>query len=91
MESRWSVRELHHQIERKAFERTELAALQAPVSKGLKFSVALSAVQKERDALANELAQAKRDRVAAAELAEAKLESKDVVRTCVLPTTRRKT
>ncbi|MBK6999931.1 MAG: DUF1016 family protein [Rhodoferax sp.] len=25
----WSVRELHHQIERKAFERTELAALQA--------------------------------------------------------------
>jgi predicted nuclease of restriction endonuclease-like (RecB) superfamily len=26
----WSVRELHHQIERKAFERTELAALQAP-------------------------------------------------------------
>ena len=28
----WSVRELHHQIERKAFERTELAALQAPTS-----------------------------------------------------------
>lgn len=26
---RWSVRELTHQIERKAFERTELAALQA--------------------------------------------------------------
>ena len=26
----WSVRELHHQIERKAFERTELASLQAP-------------------------------------------------------------
>jgi len=26
----WSVRELTHQIERKAFERTELAALQAP-------------------------------------------------------------
>ncbi len=26
----WSVRELQHQIERKAFERTELAALQAP-------------------------------------------------------------
>lgn len=25
----WSVRELHHQIERKAFERTEIAALQA--------------------------------------------------------------
>ena len=32
VESRWSVRELHHQIERKAFERTELAALQAPTS-----------------------------------------------------------
>ena len=30
VESRWSVRELHHQIERKAFERTELASLQAP-------------------------------------------------------------
>ena len=28
----WSVRELRHQIERKAFERTELAALQAPPS-----------------------------------------------------------
>lgn len=28
----WSVRELRHQIERKAFERTELAALQAPAS-----------------------------------------------------------
>ena len=30
VESRWSVRELHQQIERKAFERTELAALQTP-------------------------------------------------------------
>ena len=30
MESHWSVRELHHQIERKAFERTELASLQTP-------------------------------------------------------------
>ena len=29
VESQWSVRELHHQIERKAFERTELATLQA--------------------------------------------------------------
>jgi len=28
----WSVRELRHQIERKAFERAELAALQAPTS-----------------------------------------------------------
>lgn len=32
VESRWSVRELHQQIERKAFERTELAALQTPTS-----------------------------------------------------------
>ena len=30
IESHWSVRELHQQIERKAFERTELATLQAP-------------------------------------------------------------
>ena len=30
VESCGSVRELHHQIERKAFERTELASLQAP-------------------------------------------------------------
>lgn len=30
-QDRWSVRELTHQIERKAFERTELAALQAPL------------------------------------------------------------
>ena len=30
VESRWSVRELHRQIERKAFERTELTTLQAP-------------------------------------------------------------
>ena len=29
VESRWSVRELHQQIERKAFERTELATLHA--------------------------------------------------------------
>jgi hypothetical protein len=36
---------------------------------------ALSDVQKERDALANELAQAKRDKLAATELAEAKLAS----------------
>ena len=28
VESLWSVRELHHQIERKAFHRTELAAFQ---------------------------------------------------------------
>jgi hypothetical protein len=34
---------------------------------------ALSAVQKERDALANELDQAKREKLAASELAEAKL------------------
>lgn len=29
-EQRWSVRELHQQIERKAFERTEIASAQAP-------------------------------------------------------------
>jgi hypothetical protein len=45
----------------------------AEVARKLAITEALSAVQKERDALANELQQAKRDRVAAAELAEAKL------------------
>jgi hypothetical protein len=44
----------------------------AEVARKLAVTEALSDVQKERDALANELAQAKRDRVAAAELAEAK-------------------
>ena len=43
------------------------------VARKLAVTEALSAVQKERDALANELEQAKRDRLAAAELAEAKL------------------
>jgi hypothetical protein len=45
----------------------------AEVARKLAVTEALSAVQKERDALANELQQAKRDSVAAAELAEAKL------------------
>ena len=45
----------------------------AEVARKLAITEALSAVQKERDALANELEQAKRDRIAAAELAEAKL------------------
>jgi hypothetical protein len=45
----------------------------AEVARKLAITEALGAVQKERDALANELQQAKRDRVAAAELAEAKL------------------
>jgi hypothetical protein len=45
----------------------------AEVARKLAVTEALSAVQKERDALANELEQAKRDRLAAAELAEAKL------------------
>ena len=45
----------------------------AEVARKLAITEALSAVQKERDALANELQQAKRDRIAAAELAEAKL------------------
>jgi len=57
---------------------SEIQALKAKLDAGevarkLAVTEALSAVQKERDALANELAQAKRDRVAAAELAEAKL------------------
>ena len=43
------------------------------VARKLAVTEALSAVQKERDALANELEQAKRDKLAASELAEAKL------------------
>ena len=43
------------------------------VARMLAVTEALSAVQKERNALANELEQAKRDKLAAAELAEAKL------------------
>ena len=43
------------------------------VARKLAVTEALGAVQKERDALANELEQARRDRLAAAELAEAKL------------------
>jgi len=39
----WSVRELHHQIERKAFERTELAALQTAVPVQAEVIVAQSA------------------------------------------------
>jgi hypothetical protein len=45
----------------------------AEVARKLAVTEALRAVQKERDALANELQQAKRDQLAAAELAEAKL------------------
>jgi hypothetical protein len=57
---------------------TEIQALKAKLDAGevarkLAVTEALSTVQKERDALANELQQAKRDRVTAAELAEAKL------------------
>ena len=59
---------------------SEIQALKAKLDTGevarkLAFSEALSDVQKERDALANELAQAKRDKLAATELAEAKLAS----------------
>ena len=43
------------------------------VARKLAVTEALSAVQKERDALANELEQARRDKHAASELAEAKL------------------
>ena len=45
----------------------------AEVARKLAVTEALSAVQKERDAMANELDQAKREKLAAAELAEAKL------------------
>ena len=59
---------------------SEIQALKAKLDAGevarkLAVTEALSAVQKERDTLANELAQAKRDRQAASELAEAKLMS----------------
>ena len=47
----------------------------AEVARKLAVTEALNDVQKERDALANELAQAKRDKLAATELAEAKLAS----------------
>jgi hypothetical protein len=63
-----------------AAKDSEIQALKAKLDAGevarkLAVTEALSAVQKERDALANELAQAKRDRQAASELAEAKLMS----------------
>jgi len=59
---------------------SEIQALKAKLDAGevarkLAVAEALSDVQKERDALANELAQAKRDKLAATELAEAKLAS----------------
>ena len=59
---------------------SEIQALKAKIDAGelarkLAVTEALSDVQKERDALANELAQAKRDKLAATELAEAKLAS----------------
>ena len=59
---------------------SEIQALKAKLDAGevarkLAVTEALSNVQKERDALANELAQAKRDKLAATELAEAKLAS----------------
>ena len=59
---------------------SEIQALKAKLDAGevarkLAVTEALSDVQKERDALANDLAQAKRDKLAATELAEAKLAS----------------
>jgi len=67
--------EMHKSAVAKDSEIQELKARldAAEVARKLAVTEALSAVQKERDALANELQQAKRDRVAAAELAEAKL------------------
>ncbi len=59
---------------------SEIQALKAKLDAGelarkLAVTEALSEAQKERNALANELAQAKRDKLAATELAEAKLAS----------------
>ena len=59
---------------------SEIQALKAKLDAGelarkLAATEALSDVQKERDALANELAQARHDKLAATELAEAKLGS----------------
>ena len=48
---------------------------ESDLARKLAVAEALSDVQKERDALANELAQAKRDKLAATELAAAKLAS----------------
>ena len=63
-----------------ASKDAEILALKAKldavgVEKQLAVNEALSDVQKQRDALANELAQAKRDKEAAAALLEAKLQS----------------
>ncbi len=63
-----------------ASKDAEIVALRAKldavgVEKQLAVSEALSEVQKQRDALANELAQAKRDKEAAAALLEAKLQN----------------
>ena len=63
-----------------AAKDSEIQALKAKLDAGelarkLAVTEALSEAQKERNALANELAQAKRDKLAATELAEAKLAS----------------
>lgn len=67
--------ELHKAAAAKDFEIKELKAMldAGEVARKLAVTEALSAVEKERDALANELEQAKRDKHAASELAEAKL------------------
>lgn len=62
-----------------AAKEAEIMALKAQLEAGditrkLAVTEALSAVEKERDALANQLAQAKRDSEAAANLAEARLQ-----------------
>jgi hypothetical protein len=63
-----------------AAKEAEIQELKAKLDAGdveskLAVAEALSAVEKERDRLANELAQAKRDKQSASELAEAKLSS----------------
>jgi hypothetical protein len=73
--------QLASQMQKSAVAKdSEIQALKAKLDAGevarkLAVTEALSDVQKERDALANELAQAKRDKLAASELAEAKLAS----------------
>ena len=73
--------QVSNQMQKSAVAKdSEIQALKAKLDAGevarkLAVTEALSDVQKERDALANELAQAKRDKLAASELAEAKLAS----------------
>ena len=61
------------EFEKQLHERLELAEKEKLSAVELAVAQAVSAVEKNRDALANELKQAKQDNLAASELAEAKL------------------